>query len=233
MNDPLFKAFKTGVVALAEGIAVGTGRSFSMFKNYHIDGNKEMIAIGMMNIAGSCTSCHLTTAKFFHQYSRPFSRSAVNYNAGCTTAMSNVVMEIAVMFALLFLTPLFHYTPLTELPPSITLSLSRASLSLSSGSRPPPQPATFWPAVQSSGHHSGRDRSQNDRPDFAVLPHPFSDVSRQRYRRKLQKNGRFLPRFSGARSGDSGHQILRSRYGFSPIFRALAACWAGIDRFVA
>ncbi|CAL2242504.1 unnamed protein product [Prunus armeniaca] len=60
-----------------------------MFKNYHIDGNKEMIAIGMMNIAGSCTSCYLTTG--------PFSRSAVNYNAGCKMAMSNVVMAIATM----------------------------------------------------------------------------------------------------------------------------------------
>lgn len=44
---------------LQEGIAVG--RSFSMFKNYHIDGNKEMIAFGTMNIVGSFTSCYLTT----------------------------------------------------------------------------------------------------------------------------------------------------------------------------
>ncbi|PON94955.1 Sulfate transporter [Trema orientale] len=95
----------TGIIALAEGIAVG--RSFSMFKNYHIDGNKEMIAIGMMNVVGSCTSCYLTTG--------PFSRSAVNYNAGCKTAVSNVVMAIAVMLTLLFLTPLFHYTPLVVL----------------------------------------------------------------------------------------------------------------------
>lgn len=35
-----------------------------MFKNYHIDGNKEMIAIGVMNIAGSCTSCYLTTGMY-------------------------------------------------------------------------------------------------------------------------------------------------------------------------
>uniref|UniRef100_A0A6V7QTQ5 STAS domain-containing protein n=1 Tax=Ananas comosus var. bracteatus TaxID=296719 RepID=A0A6V7QTQ5_ANACO len=95
----------TGIIALAEGIAVG--RSFAMFKNYHIDGNKEMIAFGMMNIAGSFTSCYLTTG--------PFSRSAVNYNAGCKTAMSNVVMAVAVMITLLFLTPLFHYTPLVVL----------------------------------------------------------------------------------------------------------------------
>lgn len=44
---------------MQEGIAVG--RSFATFKSYHIDGNKEMIAFGMMNIAGSCTSCYLTT----------------------------------------------------------------------------------------------------------------------------------------------------------------------------
>ncbi|XP_042417397.1 sulfate transporter 3.1-like [Zingiber officinale] len=95
----------TGIIALAEGIAVG--RSFAMFKNYHIDGNKEMIAFGTMNIVGSLTSCYLTTG--------PFSRSAVNYNAGCKTAMSNVVMALAVMITLLFLTPLFYYTPLVVL----------------------------------------------------------------------------------------------------------------------
>ncbi|XP_047328069.1 sulfate transporter 3.1-like [Impatiens glandulifera] len=95
----------TGVIALAEGIAVG--RSFAMFKNYHIDGNKEMIALGMMNIVGSCTSSYLTSG--------PFSRSAVNYNAGCKTAVSNIIMAVAVMITLLFLTPLFYYTPLVVL----------------------------------------------------------------------------------------------------------------------
>ncbi|KAL6968283.1 Sulfate transporter 3.1 [Sarracenia purpurea var. burkii] len=95
----------TGIIGLAEGIAVG--RSFAMFKNYHIDGNKEMIAFGMMNIAGSLTSCYLTAG--------PFSRSAVNFNAGCKTAVSNIVMAMAVMMTLLFLTPLFYYTPLVVL----------------------------------------------------------------------------------------------------------------------
>ncbi|XP_042514628.1 sulfate transporter 3.1-like [Macadamia integrifolia] len=95
----------TGVIALAEGIAVG--RSFAMFKNYHIDGNKEMIAFGMMNIAGSFTSCYLTTG--------PFSRSAVNFNAGCKTAVSNIVMATAVMITLLFLTSFFYYTPIVVL----------------------------------------------------------------------------------------------------------------------
>lgn len=109
-NSPYFPvALKTGLVtgmiAMAEGIAVA--RSFAMFKNYNIDGNKEMVAFGVMNILGSCTSCYLTSG--------PFSRSAVNYNAGCKTAVSNIVMAVAVMITLLFLTPLFYYTPLVVL----------------------------------------------------------------------------------------------------------------------
>lgn len=40
-----------------------------------------------------------------------FSRSAVNHNAGSKTAMSNIVMAVTVMITLLFLMPLFLYTP--------------------------------------------------------------------------------------------------------------------------
>ncbi|KAH9746367.1 putative sulfate transporter 3.3 [Citrus sinensis] len=84
-----------------EGIAVG--RTFAALKNYQVDGNKEMIAIGVMNIVGSSTSCYITTGAF--------SRSAVNHNAGAKTAVSNVVMSVTVMVTLLFLMPLFQYTP--------------------------------------------------------------------------------------------------------------------------
>lgn len=91
----------TGILSLTEGIAVG--RTFAALKNYQVDGNKEMMAIGFMNIAGSCTSCYVTTGSF--------SRSAVNYNAGAQSAVSNVVMASAVLVTLLFLMPLFYYTP--------------------------------------------------------------------------------------------------------------------------
>uniref|UniRef100_A0A1S3Y7I0 Probable sulfate transporter 3.3 n=1 Tax=Nicotiana tabacum TaxID=4097 RepID=A0A1S3Y7I0_TOBAC len=49
----------TGILSLTEGIAVG--RTFAALKNYQVDGNKEMIAIGLMNIVGSSTSCYVTT----------------------------------------------------------------------------------------------------------------------------------------------------------------------------
>lgn len=50
-------------LVLQEGIAVG--RTFAALKNYQVDGNKEMIAIGMMNIVGSSTSCYVTTGFHF------------------------------------------------------------------------------------------------------------------------------------------------------------------------
>lgn len=91
----------TGIISLTEGIAVG--RTFAALKNYQVDGNKEMIAIGVMNIVGSSTSCYVTTGAF--------SRSAVNHNAGCKTAVSNIIMAVTVMVTLLLLMPLFQYTP--------------------------------------------------------------------------------------------------------------------------
>ncbi|XP_062200479.1 sulfate transporter 3.1-like [Phragmites australis] len=103
-----------GIIALAEGTAVA--RSFAMSKGYHVDGNKEMIAFGLMNMAGSCTSCYLTAS--------PLSRSAVNRDAGCRTAASNAVMAVAVMLTLLFLTPLFRHTPQVALSAIIASAMA-------------------------------------------------------------------------------------------------------------
>lgn len=63
VQAPLKAGLITGLIALAEGIAIG--RSFAIQKNQQVDGNKEMIAFGLMNIVGSCTSCYLTTGKQF------------------------------------------------------------------------------------------------------------------------------------------------------------------------
>jgi len=101
----LLKGFKIGVVAgliaLTEAIAIG--RTFAAMKDYQLDGNKEMVALGTMNVVASLTSCYITTGGF--------GRSAVNCAAGCRTAASNVVMSIVVLLTLLFITPLFKYTP--------------------------------------------------------------------------------------------------------------------------
>ncbi|CAM0912146.1 unnamed protein product [Alopecurus aequalis] len=99
------KGFKIGVVCGIVGLteAVAIGRTFAAIKDYQLDGNKEMVALGTMNIVGSMTSCYVTTGSF--------SRSAVNFMAGCKTPVSNVVMSVVVLLTLLVITPLFKYTP--------------------------------------------------------------------------------------------------------------------------
>ncbi|CAK9185778.1 unnamed protein product [Ilex paraguariensis] len=99
------------VVALTEAIAVG--RSFASIKGYHLNGNQEMVAMGFMNIAGSLTSSYVATGSF--------SRTAVNFSAGCETVVSNLVMVITVIISLELLTRLLYYTP-TAILASIILS---------------------------------------------------------------------------------------------------------------
>lgn len=104
-GDYLIKGIRTGIVAgmIALTEAVAIGRTFASMKDYQLDGNKEMVALGAMNIVGSMTSCYVATGSF--------SRSAVNYMAGCQTAFSNIVMSVVVFLTLEFITPLFKYTP--------------------------------------------------------------------------------------------------------------------------
>ncbi|KAJ9560463.1 hypothetical protein OSB04_005623 [Centaurea solstitialis] len=113
-GENVLKGFRIGIVA---GMIALTVSPFQGFKNrsrcnrknlcfnedYHVDGNKEMIALGTMNVVGSMTSCYVATGSF--------SRSAVNYMAGCQTVVSNIVMSCVVFLTLKFLTPLFEYTP--------------------------------------------------------------------------------------------------------------------------
>lgn len=101
----------SAVVALAEAIAVG--RSFASVRGYHLDGNKEMVAMGFMNIVGSLTSCYVATGSF--------SRTAVNFSAGCETVVSNIVMSLTVLISLELFTRLLYYTPISILA-SIILS---------------------------------------------------------------------------------------------------------------
>ncbi|CAN6543103.1 unnamed protein product [Malus baccata var. baccata] len=93
------RADKKGVAI--EGVAIA--RTFAGIKDYEVDGNKEMVAMGTMNIIGSFTSCYVATGSF--------SRSAINYMAGCHTAVSNIVMSLVVLLTLELITPIFKYTP--------------------------------------------------------------------------------------------------------------------------
>ncbi|KAL0361451.1 UNVERIFIED_CONTAM: Low affinity sulfate transporter 3 [Sesamum radiatum] len=110
----IVKHFKGGLnPSSVHQLNFGVGRSFASIKGYHLDGNKEMVAMGFMNIVGSLTSCYTATGSF--------SRTAVNFTAGCETVVSNIVMAITVLISLLLFTRLLYYTPLAILA-SIILS---------------------------------------------------------------------------------------------------------------
>ncbi|TKY60313.1 Sulfate transporter 2.1 [Spatholobus suberectus] len=116
LNSPHIGALaKIGLVvaavALTESLAVG--RSFASMKGYHLDGNKEMVSLGFMNIIGCFTSCYVATGSF--------SRTVVNFTAGCETLASNIVMAIVVFISLQCLTKLLYFTP-TAILASIILS---------------------------------------------------------------------------------------------------------------
>ncbi|XP_074309075.1 sulfate transporter 1.2-like [Silene latifolia] len=101
----LTKGFKigavVGIIALTEALAIG--RTFADMRGYELDGNQEMVALGVSNLIGSITSCYVVSGGF--------GRSAVNYMAGCQTAVSNIVMASIALLTLEFITPLFNYIP--------------------------------------------------------------------------------------------------------------------------
>ncbi|KAK7399508.1 hypothetical protein VNO78_10692 [Psophocarpus tetragonolobus] len=64
LNSPhIGELSKIGLVAAAVALteSVAFGRSFASMKGYHLDGNKEMVSLGFMNIIGCFTSSYVAT----------------------------------------------------------------------------------------------------------------------------------------------------------------------------
>ncbi len=95
-------ALAIALVAYMEAIAVAKAIE-QKDKSYQIDPNKELIALGSGNIAGS----------FFQSFpaTGSFSRSAVNYSSGGKTGIASLISALTVGLTLLLLTPVFYYLP--------------------------------------------------------------------------------------------------------------------------
>ncbi|KAJ4951851.1 hypothetical protein NE237_028683 [Protea cynaroides] len=103
--------FISAIIALMEAMAIS--QSFATTRGYHLDGSKEMVAMGIMNIVGSLSSCYIATGSF--------SRTAVNFMAGCQTVVSNLIMAVIVLISLQLFTGLLYFTPISILA-SVILS---------------------------------------------------------------------------------------------------------------
>ncbi len=96
---------------------ISLGKVFAMKHRYGIEANREMIALGAMNLAGS----------FFRSLpvSGSFSRSAVTDQSGGRSPLANTIAASVIGLTLLFLTPLFYYLPIPVFSAIIIVSASR------------------------------------------------------------------------------------------------------------
>lgn len=95
-------ALAISLVSFMESIAVAKAIQ-AKHKDYKIDPNQELIALGTANIGGS----------FFQSFpvTGGFSRTAVNDQTGAKTGLAAIISAGFILLTLLFLTPLFYYLP--------------------------------------------------------------------------------------------------------------------------
>ena len=90
------------LIGLIESVAIAKTIE-ARHKDYKIDPNQELIALGLSKIGGAFFQAYPTTGSF--------TRSAINDEAGAKTGISSIVAAALVALTLLFLTPLFYYLP--------------------------------------------------------------------------------------------------------------------------
>ena len=108
-------ALTLALVAFLEAISVAKA-VHSKHRDYEIDPNQELRALGLSNIIGS----------LFQSFSvmGGFSRTAVNDQSGAKTGLASIISALLIAFTLLFLTPLFYYLPNAILASIIMVAVS-------------------------------------------------------------------------------------------------------------
>ncbi len=97
---------------------ISLGKVFAARHRYRIDANKELRALGAINILGSVFKSTPVSGSY--------SRSAVNEQSGARTSLANVVAAAIVGVTILYLTPLFYFLPI----PVLAAIIIAATLSL-------------------------------------------------------------------------------------------------------
>eukprot|EP01119_Soliformovum_irregulare_P015074 TRINITY_DN4198_c0_g1_i1.p1 TRINITY_DN4198_c0_g1~~TRINITY_DN4198_c0_g1_i1.p1 ORF type:complete len:689 (-),score=174.37 TRINITY_DN4198_c0_g1_i1:43-2109(-) len=89
------------IVGFVESIIVA--RVYATKHNYSVSANRELVALGLANIIGSCFGAWPCFGSM--------ARSAVNDRAGAKTPMAGLFAALIVMVAILFLLPVFQMLP--------------------------------------------------------------------------------------------------------------------------
>jgi SulP family sulfate permease len=101
VGDLIPSALAIGLVGFMESIAVA--KVYAARHRYEVDANKELVGLGLANVAGAFFSAYPTTGGF--------SRTAVNDQAGARTNLAAIFSAGIIALTLLFLTPLFYFLP--------------------------------------------------------------------------------------------------------------------------
>ncbi|KAJ8263861.1 hypothetical protein GJAV_G00142220 [Gymnothorax javanicus] len=102
------------LMGLLESIAIA--KAFASQNDYRINGNQELLAIGLTNIMGSFVSAYPVTGSF--------GRTAVNSQSGVCSPAGGVVTGAIVLLSLAFLMPLFYYIPKASLAAVVICAVS-------------------------------------------------------------------------------------------------------------
>lgn len=106
-------AVAISLVGFLQSIAVA--KAFARKHRYEIDANKELIGLGLANLAGATLQGYPVTGGF--------SRTAVSSDAGTKTGVSSLFTAGVIVLTLLFLTPLFYYLPKAALAAIIMVAV--------------------------------------------------------------------------------------------------------------
>lgn len=109
----LLPAIFISIIGYVETVSVG--HTLSAKRGQKIDGNQELIGLGVSNLAAGISGGFPVTGGF--------SRSVVNFDAGAETQFSGVFTAIGIALAALFLTPLLHYLPIAMLAATIIVAV--------------------------------------------------------------------------------------------------------------
>ncbi|MES3628897.1 MAG: solute carrier family 26 protein [Longimonas sp.] len=107
-------ALTIAFIGFMESVAVA--KVYARRNGYSLDANKELVGLGMANVAGAFFQAYPTTGGF--------SRTAVNADAGAKTNAAALVSAGVIALTLLVLTPLFYYMPNAVLASIVMVAVS-------------------------------------------------------------------------------------------------------------
>ena len=107
-------AITISLIGFVESIAIAN--IIAARERYRVSADRELIALGAANVAAAVVGAYPVTGGL--------SRTAVNHQAGARTGVASIVTALLILATLLFLTPLFYYTPKAVLAGLVVVSVA-------------------------------------------------------------------------------------------------------------